>query len=83
MLSDDLKFVILMIVMFVGFLFFNGKDNRLSCPLAELSSVIPEEVLFVLGHPSFDQNIIWILLNVSVRQLLNRVILPYQECSQS
>jgi hypothetical protein len=67
-LSDDLKLVILMIVMLVCFLFLNRQYYWLARPVTHLSKfagMVPQEILLVLRDPSLDQNIIWILVGVS------------------
>jgi len=50
-------------------LLLDCQDNRLMLSLTELSkftSMIPQEVLLKLGNPPFDQDIIWILINVNL-----------------
>jgi hypothetical protein len=67
-LADDLKLVILMIVMLVCFLFLNRQYYRLARSATDLSKfagMVPQEILLVLRDPSLDQNIIWILVDVS------------------
>lgn len=67
MLPNDLELIVLVAVM-LGLLLLNCQDNGLT-PLAELSkfpSVIPQVILLRLRDPSLDQDVIWILVNVSL-----------------
>lgn len=67
-LPDDLELIIFMTVMLM-LLLLNCQDNRLMRSLTEISKfpgMIPQVILLVLGNPSFDQDIVWILVKVSL-----------------
>jgi hypothetical protein len=69
MLADNFKLVIFVIMMFVCLLFLNCQYNRLARPLTRLSKFAgmgPQEILLVFRNPSLDQNIVWILIVVSL-----------------
>lgn len=79
LLPDELKFDVVMFL-----LAFDSDQDWLSS-LSDFTSVIPQEILFVLGHPPANQNVVGVLdtVSLSTNFYFASLSLPRQIRSQS